>query len=134
MDNNTFVDVLGFFFLNWYFKILKFCYTTLNKNLVIGKFPIIIRMFMSFSLWVFESLSLWVFELDVWNDYYALRVNFVVWHNGCERREYGNEKGWEGMSGREIEREKEECKLAVNGKWEKKRKVRRKRKKERKIK
>ena len=54
-------------------EILEFYLTTLNNNLVIGKFSIIIWMFMSFPLWPFG--------LEVWNDRHVLWVGFGVWHN-----------------------------------------------------
>ena len=41
MDNNTLVDVLVFLKLILG-EILEFCHTTLNRNLVIGKFSVII--------------------------------------------------------------------------------------------
>ena len=73
----------------WSFK--NFCSTTLNRNLVIGNFPVTIRMFVSFPLWVFG--------LEVWNDHYALRVGFGAWHRvhvSCPRilYIYGNGKIW----------------------------------------
>ena len=49
MDNNTLVDVLVFLKLILG-EILEFCPTTLNKNLVISKFLVTIRMFVSFPL------------------------------------------------------------------------------------
>ena len=49
MDNNTLVDVLVFFKLILG-EILEFCPITLNKNLVISKFLVTIRMFVSFPL------------------------------------------------------------------------------------
>ena len=54
----------------WRFK--NFCFTTLNRNMVIGKFLVTIRMF--------ESFPVWVFGFKEWNDRHALRVSFGVWH------------------------------------------------------
>ena len=48
MDNNTLVDVLVFLkLILGDFRILSY---TLDKNLVIGKFSVTIRMFVSFPL------------------------------------------------------------------------------------
>ena len=54
-------------------EILEFYLTTLNNNLVIGKFPI--------TIWMFLSFPLWPFGLEVWNDRHVLWVGFGVWHN-----------------------------------------------------
>ena len=59
------------FLKSWYLEILEFCPTTLNRNLVIGKFPITIRMFVSFPLWAFG--------FEMWNDRHALGVGFGAW-------------------------------------------------------
>ena len=53
-------------------RIIKFCFTTLNRNLVIDNFQLQDECL--------GQVTFWAFVLEVWNDYHTLGMVLSTWH------------------------------------------------------